>query len=408
MNGVQIWIGRNWTPFQLVSILYFGVIVLEFLINRRSLSFTIPKSYYRLSLLLLLGNALSIVFMSSLSEVRYIRDDFTESRYFVISIWHFLWLIQNMFTVLIIFNEIKSKERLIKFFKITLNSSIFYAVYGLYQYSVTYILGDNSKYFVYILKPEYLWGPEAIRIASLDREPLYYAFYLNFILLLTLTLIINKHFILSKKKLIIIFSINFLTFVLTRATAGFLAFVVALTIYYLKNLKLRELLSSANKLLNNIVLFLFSIVLLLSFFLANQRRIERRVGTVTEVDTGYVRLRSIVQGIETFFDNIYFGVGLGNSPYYIATEVVHNMYIQVLVETGLFGFLGVMFWIIYHFRAAKKIENKSINLMFYLLMVTVCFQWLSFYNFNLPIVWVFSGLILAITKIEGCNNEILN
>jgi hypothetical protein len=397
MNGVQIPIGRNWTPAQLVTILFVVSYFLELLFNS-NFRFSAPIRFLFAGVFLIGCTFASIVFMPHINETKVIPTRFTLDDYGKLSVWYLFWLVQNLVTSLIVYNEIIKQNNLGKVLKWVIYSSVFYAIYGLYQYLATFLLGEGSAAIVYVLKGEYLWGPEAIRIASLEREPLYYSFFQLVVILMVLSSLKSKIFFIPKKHLIYILLLNLFVFTLSRPTAGFIALVVGL-LYLFRDVFVIKRNVNIKSAMSNMLILLVSALGMLAFFIFNSGRILRRISDMSNIEGGYVRVRSILEGIQNFLEYPRFGVGIGNSLYFVSTEVVHNMYIQTLLETGVQGLLAVFVLIFIIYKSSCGISEKFLRDSFIAYLITILIQWLSFFNFNIPSVWFFFGLILSTNSI---------
>ncbi len=397
MNGVQIPIGRNWTPAQLISILFALVYLIELLFNTNFKWFT-PTKFLLSALFLIVCTVLSIVYMPRLIDTKVVPIRFGLDSYGKLSMWYLLWLVQNIFTGLVVYNEIRRYDILLKVIKWIVYSSVFYAVYGLYQYLATFILGEGSASIVYVLKGEYLWGPEAIRIASLEREPLYYSFFQIPVMLFLISSLKYNVNVIPKKKSIYILLLNLIVFVLSRPTAGFIALTFGL-LFIFKDVFILKRRVNIKQATTNFFIFFFSALGMGLFFLLNAGRIVRRIGDMSDMEGGYVRVRSILEGIQSFLEHPYFGVGIGNSLYFVNTEVVHNMYIQSLLETGVQGLFSILILLFVIYKMAISIPLPFLRNSFIAYIITIVIQWFSFFNFNIPSVWFFIGLILSTNRI---------
>lgn len=174
-------------------------------------------------------------------------------------------------------------------------------------------------------------------------------------------------------------------------TAYLIVFVFfAFTIYkFLKTLK--NGLSYKKTLLNLLApLLIISSVFLFSNFSGEETRssIQNRVEFVNpnKIDnSGKQRIRFYTQALNYSFENILMGAGIGNwkiiSTYldreniisYVMPYNLHNDFIEVLGETGIFGFLFYtgffisLFYLIYLLYKDKRLEDKS-----FVLVLAIC------------------------------------
>ncbi|WP_258100423.1 O-antigen ligase family protein [Marinoscillum pacificum] len=397
-NGLLIPIGRNWTPLQIAVIVLIGLQFIGLILSRGNpRNAYVPKIIMCFFALIIFISFNSYVFLPSKNEIKYISGEFPIREYGKSSLLYFLWTIFNLVMVLSLYFEIDSRPKFNQVIKVLLYSSVFYAVYALYQYIITSVLGDSSMGLVYILKPEYLYGPEAIRSASLEREPLYYSFYLMGVLFLSFRLYELKQFDqIPRKILILVISINLLAFFLTKATSGFVGLIVGFVIYKNSLFRFKRVLRPSI-LLRNIFIFIVVIFGLSVFVFINKAMLFRRLQTVISFDEGYVRIKSYIEGFEAFSAHPWIGIGIGNSPYFVSTEVIHNMYLSIATEMGIPFLLVFLAFLIYLIVNLYKRKNTGIfEYAFLAYLISTSVQWISFFNMNLPSFWFFCTLIVCL------------
>jgi O-antigen ligase len=111
-----------------------------------------------------------------------------------------------------------------------------------------------------------------------------------------------------------------------------------------------------------------------------------RLSTLQDVMAGetadwsfYLRLKSMEVAWKLFQDHPFTGVGLGNfvtrsAPYFFQRKAVHNVYLQILANLGIFGFLAYMAMcgsVASHFLKAirtrwSKQDERMRHLLFYM------------------------------------------
>ena len=117
------------------------------------------------------------------------------------------------------------------------------------------------------------------------------------------------------------------------------------------------------------------------------------------------RLRYYSQTIESFSQNPIFGVGFGNwkivsikydapsMKNYIVQYHAHNDFLQILAETGLFGFLSIIsFFLMIGIRLVKNLKSNSASI--FILLAFVCY--LADMNINFPSARVIAQLNLCL------------
>ena len=58
--------------------------------------------------------------------------------------------------------------------------------------------------------------------------------------------------------------------------------------------------------------------------------------------SGYVRVRTYVEAIEVIPENLWTGIGIGRTPYFLSLEQVHNGYLSAMLETGVIRRIGAV------------------------------------------------------------------
>lgn len=115
-------------------------------------------------------------------------------------------------------------------------------------------------------------------------------------------------------------------------------------------------------------------------------------------------------------ENLWFGVGIGNytvstlrnreGSYFWTYEPVHNTFLLVLSEIGIFGFLVYIGFLI--FLAWQSIKKKKIfNLAFLIILVTIMFfdHWLWSLHFGILLFWMIIGIIIKENDVYSIHKE---
>jgi len=409
-NGIIIPLGRNWTPIQLISIFIVSLILIELIVGQRK-KIVFDKKSFIYFVLFLAACIISIIFKPPSPEIVFASDSKYNHSYSTLSWLYFAWMTLNFLIVITIYLVIDAEKALFRFLRIVFLSSVFYSLYSLYQYIIVSIFGLGAQKLVYVLNYTYLWGPEAIRSPSLSREPLFYSFYLLFIILLLINVLSSddgsfmKKLQLSKYSIIAILLLNLLAFFLGKPTAGFFAIVCGLIFMFRKQFKFSRKISIKNAF--RIFIGAVTSVGVLSLFLfINYERVFRRVIRFTDVSSGYVRVTSILESLEYIKKDPWTGYGLSNSQFFIKTIVIHNMYLNLLAELGIIGFVIFLAFIYYVWKKLIKLSNskfleyKIMGNAFAAYYVTILIQWLSFHAFSIPVFWVLTGVILVVDKLH--------
>lgn len=224
----------------------------------------------------------------------------------------------------------------------------------------------------------------------------------------------------KRKKLATFFFLSIFTTFSSIAIVSSTFFLVVT--FFRKNLTARKL----PKLLFFIVFFMFFAALLLSnkhvrFFTIN--KLTAKTEKVTHTSYSKTdRLNSMKVSLKLVKDNPIFGVGLGNYglhydhynkhssfEYYNFRPIANNVYLEILAETGLLGFLSFLGFIILLYR--YTIYDRSRVLRTGLVALLICF--IAFPTFSVIFIWVYFGLILSLKSshfqhIRESNNSTLS
>ena len=124
--------------------------------------------------------------------------------------------------------------------------------------------------------------------------------------------------------------------------------------------------------------------------------------------TSIIRLLAVWEGLNNFAQNMIFGIGFGayRFQHFMFENLVypHNIFIELLAETGLIGFTLFSLILISTIKSLKKIYHKldTIDFLFILALFIS-----SFINANLSghigynvMLWFSIGLIYAMSEIK--------
>lgn len=400
-NGVIIPIGRSWTLPQLMAIamLFFWGLRL-FIGTSGNKANVIQFPFF------VLGMWLVFIIISIINSppepYSPFPIEFLQS-YRIVGLMFFFWIVLDILIMWFVYNIIKDGKILIRVINLIIYSSAVYSIYGIYQYTMVSFLGISSSPIVYALNYHYLYHDYIVRLLSLSREPLYFVNYICPVLIISISLLITKsyHVIgISRNKLILITAINIIAFFLAKSTGGFLAIVgslfVILIIYYKKNI--RKL--SLTTIVYSLIGFLIFII---SFYQLFGREIERRIIRLTDPTSGYTRIVSLMEGLDSFFQNPFFGFGLGHSYFFISVTQIHNAYLNILAETGVFSlicFITFIIYLSYQLRRAHNIAGIYSGLVLGIAgaFIYILIQWLSFFAYIVLFAWFIFGVILALPE----------
>lgn len=340
----------------------------------------------------------------------------------------YLYLLISIAIFFIVSQTVKERH-LALLEKVILASTLLSIAYGLFQF-VADVTGFS--YQITGLLPWYSGQGKFLsfpRIQSFSREPLYYGSFL----LIPISLFYSKY--LSEKNnksankylLVTVAASLALFLTLSRgAIAAAVVMVFLISIYYRIELmkKIKTLLIAAVIVLAIGFTFIAgaamlkneSPVVLINKYV-NQLVVEVFKGRQQSVAN---RTTNRERGLTAFLENPFFGVGIGGvGPWYAEYPpsapknwfVTLNMTIELLAETGLFGF--ILFWVfiigLYRsaFRALGKASDSTKAWLVACLATYAAFwvQYQSFSYFFLTHVWMILGLIAALVAMINKEKE---
>lgn len=134
-----------------------------------------------------------------------------------------------------------------------------------------------------------------------------------------------------------------------------------------------------------------------------------------------------IAGFQVFLQYPIFGVGLGNSGYfipqaigsfsYLLTEILRvfvsntglpnpkNLWVRILAETGLAGFSVFIGWLWVEWKTARTNEHlksllaQAVGLMGQMVVIGLILEGFSLDTFALPYCWMILGLVVAVYRI---------
>ncbi|MBU0628103.1 MAG: O-antigen ligase family protein [Nanoarchaeota archaeon] len=130
------------------------------------------------------------------------------------------------------------------------------------------------------------------------------------------------------------------------------------------------------------------------------------------IDESSLRMRVRLQEVDLkiFLEHPMLGVGLGNFGHYaveynMGASHAHNSYLTVAVETGIFGLLLFLLFLLNSFNYLRMMNNKNKNLSgiriaLKISLIIICISLLYDFTFLFFYLWVFSALILSLKNIE--------
>ena len=319
-------------------------------------------------------------------------------------------------------NILTTQQRLNRTLKLFLGSLFITGIFAIYQF-IGYFYGLPLVEFTYYTALREVIGPAIVgdfaRVGSVAGEPRHLSYVLlpGIFILLPLVALKPHPFKSRVVPFIFLFSI-FVAFVFTFARSGWVSFIVSL----LAILFLMLFYKSRERLGKKLLASLTSIVLLVVFFVVLNKIIswsgyslsysvfERFLSIETTWTESYIENIYLKETWELAKSNFLWGVGFGNSSFYIIVKPYVDLtgtYLRLLSETGIFGLLTFLWFLsgnlIYSIRAMKKTPedgNRVIILTLLTGVLSLLINWSHYgQDFNNPLIWVLLGMLKASAKL---------
>jgi len=405
-NGMIIPLGRNFEIAQIIFIILFFFIIIQVIFNKKY-TLKIGTKFFSLYILWIL-----LMFLSILNKPEtFIYTPRLETsrlqQYDLIGYMYIIWVILNFCVAIITYHFAIQKDMFIKIIRVLFIGSGVFSLYGIYQYLAVWILGSGAKSIVYILKDNYLFGVDHLRLSSFAREPLYYGNFLAIILVITIALTLSKKGYSCLKfnsyTFYLLFFINLTALFLTFSTGALVSLIgSSMIILFIKLFNKTDRIFKSPM---NIILITVFIIGLLFSLSAGGFRVGNKIARLSDTSSGYGRIISILEAIEIIKDRPLTGIGLGNSIYFTRVRQIHNAYLNMAAETGLpslFIFITIIYLI--YKRVKKRYKESEYNKPIYLGLLGALFilliQWLSFFAYMTTLAWFILGLLLAVPKVD--------
>jgi O-antigen ligase len=196
---------------------------------------------------------------------------------------------------------------------------------------------------------------------------------------------------------------------LTLSTSTYLALIAYIAIYLLR----RNGLSLANLF---ILLTLSTLIFWILFGLNFVSKFGGGAGS-----SGAVRLNEAITGLQIFSAHPSIGVGLGGYGFYFdafewdsalsisfgsAKHIPNNIYIELLAETGVLGFV-LFFSFLYSWARIIAKGGRELD-SFYAIVISIFIVFLAYPTFNITYLWYFLGLTLGLLKVSNTMKKVSN
>ncbi|MFZ5364656.1 MAG: O-antigen ligase family protein [Patescibacteria group bacterium] len=323
---------------------------------------------------------------------------------------YILFVVGSVFFIPQFFHKAKDLALAVKVF---LAGSLAFCVFGLYQF-IADMAGAPISWT--LLTDKYTKSILGFtRVQGFFVEPLYFANFLIFPIIFCILLLMNK--IKSRKLKVFLWltlALSSVNFILANARGAFIALAIILLILFIANIKKfsKEFYYSAIS-----VLLLIVIAGSLFYFAAPQSPIGNFVYHATHPFEGSAfseRKETFAFAWQMFKEKPLFGYGPGSFGVLAPLKqwevrenwkIVNNLYLELLAESGIFGFLAMAAFFVYLlfliFKSWKHTEDKLLKILyegFFLVILGILIQYNTFSVIYLPYVWITVGLAIACLK----------
>ncbi|MBI4744909.1 MAG: O-antigen ligase family protein [Actinobacteria bacterium] len=332
-----------------------------------------------------------------------------------------LWALASVAVYYAVVNLIRDKETLVKTMNVLITSAAVVSLFGLYQFVASYIglptfLRDN-----YLSQGGYL-----TRIHSTTLEPLIFASYLLIVIPVAVSLLRIKDSSFKHSKLILNLLLMCSALFLTLSRGGFAGLIISLAVIFLLSKNTKRYKGLYIKI---VAVFVLAVVVFSLFLIviAPQGTITTTIyqGTIARVGSSAERAVFLKAALRMFLKSPFLGIGVGNfGPYYnklffLSTvkvgdfRMVNNVPVEILAETGIFGFLaGLWLWLSYVVNLWKVIRKTKDELIYSLSagfmagFMALSFQYLTFSPFYAAWTWFLLGAGMALVRISRMNQGV--
>jgi len=298
--------------------------------------------------------------------------------------------------------------------KVFFFSALVFGVFGLYQFIADMAGAGLEWTFLTAKYTKSILG--FTRVQAFFIEPLYFADFLILPIVFCILILIKG--VKSKNLKIFVWLtliLSVLNFILTNARGAFMAMffiLLCLLIFNYKKISKKILISGIS------IAVLLAIIFGAIYFVAPQSKPGRFVYHAThpfEAAAYEERKETISFAWQMFKEKPIIGHGPGSFGLQAPLKewevrenwkIVNNLYLELLAESGILGFLIMISFFIYLLyqiiKAYKKSENKLIQVLlqgFFLVILGILIQYNTFSVIYLPYVWIVIGLAISTIKL---------
>jgi hypothetical protein len=319
-------------------------------------------------------------------------------------------------------NILTTQQKLNSALKLFLGSMFITSIFAVYQF-IGYFFGLPFVNFTYYPAVKEVLDAGIVgdfaRAGSVAGEPRQLSYVLLSGIFILLPLVVLKSHLFKSRAVpyIVLFSI-FVAFVFTFARSGWVSFIVS----FLVSLPLMSFYKTKERLGKKLLVNLTLLALLPVFFVVLDKIIswsgyslsywviERFLSIEDIWNESYIESIYLNETWRLATSNFWWGVGLGNSSFYMTAKPfvdVTGTYLRLLSETGIFGLLTFLWFLsgnlIYSVKAMRNTpeeKNRVIILALLTGVLSLLINWVHYgQDFINPIIWVLLGMLKASAKL---------
>ncbi|MFH1369565.1 MAG: O-antigen ligase family protein [Elusimicrobiota bacterium] len=311
-----------------------------------------------------------------------------------------LFFIIIHFSLLLLVFKRQNLEQLRRYFWFFIYLSFFVSLYSIYQFAaLTYDLpfGDilrNTKSYSVALKNETSgWmGSGMMRARAFMPESSFWGAYL----LVPISFLLPFVFSSKSVKIFSMFTVFIIAMFLSFSRSGWAGLIIIFMIFtYIEIIYDNKLYKALNAVMVFSILFIF----LTNFILPNM------IEYLSSFSDHSAMVRFDIQrnSFLTFLKHPFMGIGWGNTGFFLMDFTTYNFYLQLLLETGLIGFVVFCAFLLKIWKVLtvnESLMSKSdgrtelgkILLGLKLAFISILFTWFNTTAYNLSYIWFVAAL----------------
>ncbi|MDI6892711.1 MAG: O-antigen ligase family protein [Actinomycetota bacterium] len=346
----------------------------------------------------------------------------------LVSIWNainvtraiaiFMWATFSVMVYFLLVNTVRNEEILKKVIKVLIISGVSTSIFGIYQFIGSYLGLPTFLRDVYGPTGWYL-----TRIHSTALEPLHFASYLLVVIPVTAALYQSRSAIFSRSLLFFGLVIMGIAMLMTIARGGYVGLVLAVFVIFLLSKRNAQTRGGGKKILVALICGAVILAIVVALLAPGMLRETIVGGTAVRAGSSFTRMLLIKDAWGMLESHPLLGIGVGNfGPYYNrfykipSTAVadfrtVNNVPMEILTETGIFGFLALAWVLLRYVRSMWGAIKRTPDPFIYALLVGfmasffgLAFQYLTYSPFYAIWTWFMLGMSMVtaqLAKMKG-------